>query len=133
MTAVIVGEIVPQLLKDIPNQPDEQRLESEPYLHRFILVFDRESSSRTLFKQLWDEHRIGCISYRKNAKDRWPEKEFIEEESVEMPNGETLKVKLAERGTLLGKKRRGYLGKRNQKTDADRAPDSHYVHCLYTQ
>ena len=34
MTAVIVGEIVPQLLKDIPNQPDEQRLESEPYLHR---------------------------------------------------------------------------------------------------
>ena len=103
MTAVIVGEIVPQLLKDIPNQPDEQRLESEPYLHRFILVFDRESSSRTLFKQLWDEHRIGCISYRKNAKDRWPEEEFIEE-SVEMPNGETLKMKLAERGTLLGKK-----------------------------
>ena len=37
MTAVIVGEIVPQLLKDIPNQPDEQRLKvSRIYIASFL-------------------------------------------------------------------------------------------------
>jgi transposase len=102
MSAVIIDKIVPQLLDDVPNQPTEVQLEEDRYLHRFILVFDRESSNQTLFKQLWDEHRIACISYRKNVKEKWPEAEF-KEEIVEMPNGEILKMRLAQRGTLLGK------------------------------
>ena len=103
MNAVISEEIIPQLRKDVPNQPDDDALKKDPYLHRFILVFDRESSGPTFFKKLWDEERVACISYRKNVKDQWPQEEFTEE-ITEMPNGEILKMKLAERGTLLGKK-----------------------------
>jgi len=76
-------------------------LQEDPYLHRFILVFDRECSSKTLFKKLWNNHRIACISYQKNVKDKWPENEF-KLRMVDMPNGETLQIYLAERGTKLG-------------------------------
>jgi hypothetical protein len=33
------------LLKDVPDQPSEQQLKDNPYLCRFVLVFDREGYS----------------------------------------------------------------------------------------
>lgn len=101
MTKALEEKIIPQLLEDIPNQPTAESLKVNTTLHRFILVFDRECSSIALFKRLWGEHRIACISYQKNVKDKWSEDEF-KPVIVDMPNGESIEMDLAERGTCFG-------------------------------
>ncbi len=106
MIAVLEEEIVPQLLNDIPAQPTDEELAADPFLHRFILVFDREASSWRLFRRLWENHRIACISYQKNVTDSWHDAEFSDA-TVPMPNGETIEMKLAERGTYLGQPKDG--------------------------
>jgi len=101
MIRVLKEDIVPRLLNDIPNQPCEQKLKNNPYLHRFILVFDREGYSPGFFKKMWRDHRIACMTYHKFPKDDWPEEEFAEVE-VKMPRGEVVKMRLAERGSWVG-------------------------------
>ena len=101
MLEVLRNNIVPRLLQDVPNQPTEEMLEANPYLHRFIIVFDREGYSPEFFKEMWEEHRIACMTYHKYPKDDWEECEF-KEVSVELMNGEKTSMKLAERGTLIG-------------------------------
>lgn len=100
---VLREDIVPRLLKDVPNQPSQEELQTKPHLCRFILVFDREGYSPKFFKDMWLNHRIGCISYHKHPEQNWAEVSFTEQE-VSMPNGETVEMKLAERGSLIGKK-----------------------------
>src|SRR5690606_8598243 len=68
---------------------------------RFILVFDREGYSPGFFKKMWEDHRIACITYHKHPVGMWPENEFADQ-SVTLSNGEEVKMKLAERGTLIG-------------------------------
>jgi transposase len=94
-------DIVPRLLRDIPNQPTEQELSVDPQLCRFILVFDREGYSPAFFKEMWHKHRIGCMTYHKHPGQDWPEKWFVKHE-VTMPNGETVTMELAEMGSLVG-------------------------------
>ncbi len=94
-------DIIPRLLNDIPNQPTESQLESDPYLSRFILVFDREGYSPAFFQQMWKKYRISCMTYHKHPGGDWPENWFKEFE-VSMPNGETISMKLAEMGSLVG-------------------------------
>ena len=101
MLSVLRKEIVPRLLRDIPNQPSLEMLEADKYLHRFTLVFDREGYSPIFFKEMWVKHRISCVTYRKKVNDRWPEDGF-EVVEVPMPCGEVVSMKLAERGTYLG-------------------------------
>lgn len=101
MIEVLRQNIIPRLLRDIPNQPSVEELKTDPYLHRFILVFDREGYSPKLFRELWEEHRIACITYHKYPKDKWKDIEF-ENRSVNMPDGEVIEMKLAERGALIG-------------------------------
>jgi hypothetical protein len=55
---------------------------------------------------MWRKHRISCITYRKYAKEDWPETRFSETE-VKMPNGETVRMKLAEMGTWIGSREDG--------------------------
>ncbi len=95
-------DIIPRLLKDIPNQPGEQELQNNPELFRFILVFDREGASPAFFKEVWDEYRIACLTYRKNPTANWSADEFenIETETI---NNEPVAMKLAERITTFGK------------------------------
>ncbi len=95
-------EIVPRLLKDVPRQPGEDRLAEDLTLHRFIIVFDREGCSPAFFKEMWDEHRIACLTYRKNVTDRWDETDFVEV-GAETPRGEPFRVKLARKDTVIGK------------------------------
>lgn len=97
-------DIVPRLLADVPKQPSNLELENDPDLHRFILEFDREGYSPAFFKLMWEEHRIGCITYHKYPGEDWPEEEF-EEFGAVMPNGEEVKLKLAERETTVGSKK----------------------------
>jgi transposase len=98
---VLEHEIVPRLLKQIPNQPDEKTLEDNPTFCRFIVVFDREGYSPAFFSKMWRNHRIACITYHKYPDDQWPLDWFMEQ-TVLMPDGETVTMRLAEMGTLLG-------------------------------
>lgn len=95
-------DIIPRLLKDIPNQPGEQELQNNPELFRFVLVFDREGASPAFFKEVWDQYRIACLTYRKNPTADWPADEF-EEIATKTINNEPITMKLAERNTTFGK------------------------------
>ena len=99
LAATLLDEIVPELLASVPGQPSEAELAADPLLHRFVVLFDREGSTHSLFSQLW-ERRIGAVTYRKAVKDRWPESEFAERE-VPVPGGGTTRMKLASRQTVL--------------------------------
>ena len=77
MLKVLRTEIVPRLMKDVPNQPDKSELEADRYLFRFGIVFDREGYGPGFFKAMWKE-RIVCYTYRKYARKDWPKSEFME-------------------------------------------------------
>jgi transposase len=98
---VIEHEIVPRLLDEVPNQPDEKMLAANAHLCRFVLVFDREGYSPDFFSRMWQKHKIACITYHKHPAKAWPENWF-EEKTVVMPGGETVTMRLAEMGSLLG-------------------------------
>ena len=103
MLSVLREEIIPRLLKDVPNQPDEEmlKLEENRYLNRFGIVFDREGYSPVFIKEMWACH-ISCYTYKKNVKDEWTDDQFIEMD-VTFPNGEMQSMKIAERGTYYVK------------------------------
>lgn len=98
---VLRNDIVPRLLRDIPNQPSDLELEKNPYRCRFVIVFDREGYSPELFRELWENHRISCMTYHKYSKGIWPKKQF-EKHKVTLAHGEVIKMHLAERGTFVG-------------------------------
>ncbi|MHC4270570.1 MAG: putative transposase [Planctomycetota bacterium] len=98
---VLSQTIVPRLLKEVPNQPNQEELELNRYLLRFGMVFDREGYSPAFFKKMWKK-RIACYTYRKYVKEAWLEYEF-EEKEVVFANGEAAQMKLAERGIYFKK------------------------------
>jgi transposase len=93
--------IVPRLLNDVADHPSEEELSADPHLCRFVLVFDREGYSPAFFREMWLNHRIGCISYHKHPAEAWP-RDWFREHEVTMPNGETVTMHLAEMGSLVG-------------------------------
>ena len=103
---VLRSDIVPRLLRDVPGQPTAEELEADRYRARFIIVFDREGYSPEFFKEMWQTHRIACITYHKYPKDDWPTTEFAEVETT-LPNGERVALQLAERGTWIGDRKSG--------------------------
>jgi len=117
MLEALRSDIIPRLLKDIPNQPSEEALEADPRLHRFIIVFDREGYSPAFFKEIWDQHRIACMTYRKNKTANWPETEFQEVEA-KTPSGEPFAINLAERETTMGKEKQSITVKEVRKLTA---------------
>ncbi|NBB79606.1 MAG: hypothetical protein GVY36_09195, partial [Verrucomicrobia bacterium] len=50
---------------------------------------------------MWDDHRIACITYHKHPQGQWAGQES-HEKTVTLSNGETVKMKLAERGGRIG-------------------------------
>jgi transposase len=100
----IENDIVPRLLRDVPNQPTAEQLEADPYRSRLLMIFDREAYSPAFFRRMWQAHRIACVTYHKFPKEDWPESEFSEVTAT-MPNGERVTMKLAERGSLVGTER----------------------------
>jgi len=99
LAATLLEEIVPELLASVPSQPSEAERAADPLRHRFVVIFDREGSTHSLFSKLW-EKRIGAITYRKAVKDLWPESEFSEIE-VPTPGGGNTRMQLATRQTVL--------------------------------
>jgi hypothetical protein len=98
---VLRTDIVPRLLQEVPRQPSEQELRDNPHRCRFTLVFDREGYSPEFFRQMWQEHRIACITYHKHPGPPWPQ-EWFREHSFALPSGETLTMPLAEMGSRVG-------------------------------
>jgi hypothetical protein len=78
MLEALRSDIVPRLLKDVPGQPTEEELKADRYRARFVILFDREGYSPEFFKEMWQTHRIACITYHKYPKDDWPATEFAE-------------------------------------------------------
>lgn len=101
MLKTLENDIIPRLLHDVPDQPDSEALRDNPYVSRFTLVFDREGYSPAFFKRMWQKYRISCITYHKFPDDAWPEELFVERK-VTMPRGETVSMRLAEMGSLVG-------------------------------
>jgi hypothetical protein len=73
---MITTQLAPRLLELTDGRISQQELDSDELLPRFTLVFDREAYSPAFFKHLWDCFRIAVITYRKNVKDQWDEKDF---------------------------------------------------------
>jgi len=94
-------DIVPRLLEEVPAQPTAEELKADPHLSRFVIIFDREGYSPAFFRQMWEQHRISCITYHKYPKEPWAESCFSHTE-VRMPNGELVSMKLAEMGSRIG-------------------------------
>ncbi len=94
-------DIVPRLLKEVPQQPSTEELKKNLLMSRFTLVFDREGYSPEFFKEMWNKHRIACISYHKHPGPDWP-KEWFCEQTATLANGEDVSMQLAERGSLIG-------------------------------
>jgi hypothetical protein len=100
------SDVVPCLLKEVPGQPTAEQLEADPYRSRFVIIFDREGYSPVFFREMWQKHRIACITYHKYPKEAWPEAEFTETQ-ITLAGGEVLSLKLAERGSWIGDRRDG--------------------------
>jgi hypothetical protein len=47
---VLREQIVPRLLREAPGQPTAEQLQADSWRHRFLLVFDREGSSESVFQ-----------------------------------------------------------------------------------
>lgn len=95
----LLNHIVPALVNEAHHLPSAADLAADPGLPLLTLVFDREAYEPSLFKTLWDTHRIAVITYRKNIRDNWPEKDFepIEIEVI----GRKTTINVCERKTHL--------------------------------
>ena len=97
---VLRREIIPALLKDVPDQPTEEQLRDNLLLHRFTVIFDREGYSPAFMLEM-KVMRIAIITYHKFPKGNWDVGEFAPYKSIEKSTGTTKELLLAERGTLL--------------------------------
>ena len=100
LVATLKQDVIPWLEASTPKSPDlEQRLAGDPRSHWFTVVIDREGYSPDLFFYLWKK-RIALLTYHKFPKDDWSPEEFSSH-SVTLAGGETVTMKLAERGSRL--------------------------------
>lgn len=96
----LVEQIIPRLLETIAPKMDPGELEANPRQPRLTLVFDREAYSPKLFKQLWDDHRIAVITYRKNVRDTWDNAGFQPQEIID-DDGNKFIIFLSEKQLIL--------------------------------
>lgn len=99
---VLREEIVPRLEKENPHQLPEEQFCIDALQHRFTVVFDREGYSPEFFLEMKNKH-IACLTYHKYPGEEWPQEEFVPRQ-VELSNGNTVEMKLAERGVWLSNK-----------------------------
>jgi len=100
LVATLKNDVVPWLEQLAPQTAEQQqRLAQDPRAHWFTLVFDREGYSPELFAELFAK-RIAILTYHKFPKEDWPVEQFAAHR-VELAVGQTVTMKLAERGTRL--------------------------------
>lgn len=97
-------DVLPWLEANAPlSDKQRQLLEADPQRPRFTLIFDREGYSPDLFAQL-EKERIAALTYHRYPTQDWPEEEFQQRE-VKLADGSMVRMKLAERGSRLGRGR----------------------------
>ena len=100
LIATLKQDVIPWLETNVVKTPEMQkRLAEHSRAHWFTMVFDREGYSPDLFEKMKDK-RIAVLTYHKFPKEDWRNEEFLTQ-SVELAGGETVELKLAERGTRL--------------------------------
>src|SRR6266853_4902408 len=100
LVATLKNDVVPWLEQLAPKTAEqEQRLAQDRRAHWFTLVFDREGYSPELFAELFAK-RIAILTYHKFPKEDWPVEQFAPHR-VELAAGQTVTMKLSERGTRL--------------------------------
>jgi hypothetical protein len=103
LIATLKQDVIPWLEAHVAKPPEQQRrLEEDIRVPWFTMVFDREGYSPELFQQMW-EKRIAILTYHKFPQGDWGSEEFTSH-SVSLANGETVTMRLAERGTKLSNK-----------------------------
>jgi hypothetical protein len=103
LIATLKADVIPWLEAGVTKTPEQQRrLAEDPRAHWFTVVFDREGYSPELFDQMWRK-RMAILTYHKFPKDDWRKEEFTTH-SVPLAGGETVTLKLAERGVRLSNK-----------------------------
>lgn len=104
LVAALREDLAPWLETNAKVSPEhQQRMDADPHVPRFTMIFDREGYSPELFEELW-EKRIAVINYHRYPTEDWPEGEF-REETVELVGGVSVQLRLAEREALLGRKK----------------------------
>lgn len=104
LVAALREDLAPWLEANVAVSPERQkRMDADPRVPRFTLIFDREGYSPELLEELW-ERRIAVINYHRYPKENWPEAEFSET-TVEVARGVKEQLKLAERESLLGRQK----------------------------
>lgn len=101
LTKVIRHQIVPQLIDLTTSAELEAQLQNNPLLPRFTLIFDRAGYDLSLFQQLWEDHRIAIITYRKNVHEVWDAQCFKPQEVKVIQ--QQVKMQLCERPVQAGK------------------------------
>ena len=98
------GEVLPWLEANVPRSAEHrERMQADPRVPRFTVIFDREGYSPDLFAELRKE-RIAALTYHRYPEgEDWRAEEF-QEQAVKLVSGETVRMKLAERGTHVGKR-----------------------------
>jgi len=95
-------DVIPWVEQNAAVSAEQQRrMDADPEQPRFTVVFDREGYSPDLFEEL-QQRRIAVLSYHRYPKGDWEAGEF-QEHTVELVNGEQVKIQLAERETRLPK------------------------------
>ena len=103
LIATLKQDVIPWLEANLAKTPEQaRRLAEEPRAHWFTVVFDREGYSPDLFQYL-GQKRIAILTYHKFPQQPWRSEEFTSHR-VSLAGGETITLKLAERGTQLANK-----------------------------
>jgi len=89
---IIKEKIVPELIEQTKSLISQASLDADPQLPRFTIIFDREAYEPAFFKWLWDSYRIAVITYRKNVKEKWDEKEFKPIDTMVIENIVTMQI-----------------------------------------
>jgi len=92
-------------IKEANRSTDGEKATDENEVHDdqppvCTLVFDREAYEPAFFKRLYQKHLIAVLTYRKNVKDMWDEKDFKPADVKVLD--QTITMRLCERKTVLG-------------------------------
>ena len=112
MQEMITKKILPELKKNIAIKISDEQLEADPDLPRFTLVFDREISSPKFFGELWSQHRVAVLTYKKNVRDKWAESDFTKQQ-VEIDSN-IVEMELCEREIELDNVKFREIRKKNK-------------------
>jgi hypothetical protein len=98
------ADVLPWLAANVMVPAEHQRrMAADPRVPRFTVVFDREGYSPDLFAEL-RQQRIAALTYHRYPDgEDWRAEEF-REQTVKLVSGESVRMKLAERGTRVGRR-----------------------------